>query len=177
MSAATETGGDLLAAAPRPSPLTIRYRDGAARVGELRTAHGVVETPNFMPVATQATVKGLTVRQLLDAGAQILLSNTYHVSLRPGVDTVEALGGLHRFMAWKGAILTDSGGFQVMSLATLRKVTDEGVPARRQSSGGRKRRRRAMGARPQPRRWRCFPARASRPMPGKRGGSPSARRS
>jgi queuine tRNA-ribosyltransferase len=127
MIAASEPGAALQPAAPRPSPLTIRHRDGAARVGELHTAHGVVETPNFMPVATQATVKGLTVRQLLDAGAQILLSNTYHVSLRPGVDTVEALGGLHRFMGWSGALLTDSGGFQVMSLATLRRVGDDGV--------------------------------------------------
>src|SRR5262249_49963824 len=120
---------DLLAAAPRPSPFEIRHRDGAssARAGLLRTGHGTVETPTFMPVATQGTVKGITVRQLRDAGAQIILSNTYHRSVRPGVDTVEALGGLHRFMGWDGAILTDSGGFQVMSLATLRKVSDEGV--------------------------------------------------
>jgi queuine tRNA-ribosyltransferase len=129
MNAATDRTDELMAAAPRPSPFVIRHRDAqsAARAGELRTAHGTIETPTFMPVATQGTVKGITTRQLRDAGAQIILSNTYHLSLRPGIDTVEALGGLHRFMAWDGAILTDSGGFQVMSLATLRKVSDEGV--------------------------------------------------
>jgi queuine tRNA-ribosyltransferase len=137
MSAATDTGETLQAAAPRPSPLTIVHRDGTARVGGLRTAHGVIDTPAFMPVATQATVKGLTVRQLLDARAQILLANTYHVSLRPGVDTVEALGGLHAFMAWPGALLTDSGGFQVMSLAGLRQVTDDGVLFRSHLDGAR----------------------------------------
>lgn len=129
MSAAPHESEDLAAAAPRPSPFAIQQRDSqsAARVGVLQTAHGGIETPNFMAVATQGTVKGITVRQLRDAGAQIILSNTYHLSLRPGVETIEALGGLHRFMGWDGAILTDSGGFQVMSLATLRKVSDEGV--------------------------------------------------
>jgi queuine tRNA-ribosyltransferase len=129
MKAAAQQGDGLVAAAPRPSPFTIRAHDAgsAARLGVLQTAHGPIDTPTFMPVATQGTVKGLTVRQLRDAGAQIILSNTYHLSLRPGVDTIEALGGLHRFMGWDGAILTDSGGFQVMSLATLRTVSDAGV--------------------------------------------------
>jgi queuine tRNA-ribosyltransferase len=129
MTAAAPHSEALVAAAPRPSPFAIRHRDdqSAARVGVLQTAHGAVDTPTFMPVATQGTVKGITSRQLCDAGAQIILSNTYHLSLRPGVETIEALGGLHRFMGWDGAILTDSGGFQVMSLATLRKVSDEGV--------------------------------------------------
>ncbi|MBX3028091.1 tRNA guanosine(34) transglycosylase Tgt [bacterium] len=129
MSAVAQQSDGLVAAAPRPSPLTIHHRDAqsAARAGVLQTAHGAIETPTFMPVATQGTVKGITARQLRDAGARLILSNTYHLSLRPGVDTIEAMGGLHRFMGWDGAILTDSGGFQVMSLATLRKVTDEGV--------------------------------------------------
>ncbi|MGD9763915.1 MAG: tRNA guanosine(34) transglycosylase Tgt [Candidatus Binatia bacterium] len=129
MTAAVESAEELSAAAPRPSPFAVRRRDpqSAARVGELRTAHGAVQTPAFMPVATQGSVKGITPRQLIDAGVQIILSNAYHLSLRPGVDTVEALGGLHRFMGWGGPILTDSGGFQIMSLAPLRTVTDEGV--------------------------------------------------
>jgi queuine tRNA-ribosyltransferase len=129
MSLAMDSPAGLAPAAPRPTPFAIRQRDSrsAARAGVLRTAHGAVETPNFMAVATQGTVKGITVRQLHDAGAQIILSNTYHLSLRPGVETIEAVGGLHRFMGWDGAILTDSGGFQVMSLATLRQVSDEGV--------------------------------------------------
>ena len=99
-----------------------------ARTGLLHTPHGVVETPVFMPVGTQASVKGLTQRQLGDElGIQILLANTYHLFLRPGHESIRAHGGLHRFMSWPGAILTDSGGFQVFSLDTLRKVTDEGV--------------------------------------------------
>src|SRR6478609_2842797 len=91
--------------------------DGAARRGRLRLTHGVVETPVFMPVGTQATVKGLTPEQVRDTGAQILLGNTYHLTLRPGDDVIAELGGLHRFMAWDGPILTDSGGFQIYSLA------------------------------------------------------------
>ena len=105
------------------------HRDAhsGARVGLLETPHGTVETPNFMPVATQATVKTLSPRELEEIGVQILVSNTYHLHLRPGEDLIQEAGGLHRFMAWKGAILTDSGGFQVHSLADLRKVTPEGV--------------------------------------------------
>ncbi|MBI3318794.1 MAG: tRNA guanosine(34) transglycosylase Tgt [Candidatus Omnitrophica bacterium] len=98
-----------------------------ARVGLLQTPHGAVETPAFMPVGTQGTVKILTVQDLKACGVQILLSNVYHLSLRPGRKILEEAGGLHRFMAWEGPILTDSGGYQVFSLASLRKVTDEGV--------------------------------------------------
>ena len=101
--------------------------DGRARRGRLRTAHGVVETPIFMPVGTLGTVKSLTPDDLREAGVQILLGNTYHLHLRPGQELIRSLGGLHRFMAWDGPILTDSGGFQVFSLAKLRKITDEGV--------------------------------------------------
>ena len=104
--------------------------DGAARRGRLTTGHGVVETPVFMPVGTHATVKGLTPDDLETAGARIVLGNTYHLFLRPGHELIRALGGLHRFMSWPGAILTDSGGFQVWSLAKLRKVTDDGVEFR-----------------------------------------------
>src|SRR5690349_10981533 len=91
--------------------------DGSARRGRLTTSHGVVETPMFMPVGTQASVKGLTPRQLEEVGACIILGNTYHLALRPGDELIAELGGLHRFMAWDGPILTDSGGYQVYSLA------------------------------------------------------------
>jgi queuine tRNA-ribosyltransferase len=121
------------------TPFTVRARDaaGGARLGTLFTAHGAVETPAFMPVATQGTVKGLTPAQVADLGAGILLSNTYHLSLRPGVETIERLGGLHRFMGWDGAILTDSGGYQVFSLASLRTVSDQGVAFRSHLDGSR----------------------------------------
>lgn len=99
----------------------------AARRGRLVTRHGVVETPIFMPVGTQATVKALTPVQIRECGAQIILSNTYHLHLRPGSELIRDMGGLHHFMAWDGPILTDSGGFQVFSLAKLRKVTEEGI--------------------------------------------------
>ncbi len=99
-----------------------------ARAGLLHTTHGIVETPVFMPVGTQATVKGLSPRDLTDEiDARILLANTYHLYLRPGPDLIRQLGGLHRFMSWPGAILTDSGGFQVFSLSRLRKITEDGV--------------------------------------------------
>ncbi|PYM84259.1 MAG: tRNA guanosine(34) transglycosylase Tgt, partial [Candidatus Rokuibacteriota bacterium] len=101
--------------------------DGAARRGRLTTAHGMVDTPVFMPVGTQATVKALTPEDLQGAGAQVVLGNTYHLLLRPGPDVVRDLGGLHHFMGWSGAILTDSGGFQVFSLAKIRKLSDDGV--------------------------------------------------
>ena len=104
--------------------------DGRARRGRLTTAHGVVDTPVFMPVGTRAAVKSLSPDDLLDAGARIVLANTYHLFLRPGHELIRELGGLHRFMAWDRAILTDSGGFQVWSLAKLRKVTEEGVEFR-----------------------------------------------
>src|SRR5580692_9716654 len=99
-----------------------------ARAGLLHTPHGTIETPVFMPVGTQATVKGLTQRDLSeDLGVEILLANTYHLYLRPGHELIRTMGGLHRFMSWPNAILTDSGGFQVFSLSGLRKITDEGV--------------------------------------------------
>ena len=98
-----------------------------ARRGRLTTRHGVVETPIFMPVGTQGTVKAVTPAQLRDLGAQIILGNTYHLNLRPGSELIRELGGLHRFMGWDGPILTDSGGFQVFSLAKLRDVREDGV--------------------------------------------------
>ncbi|MFB3825709.1 MAG: tRNA guanosine(34) transglycosylase Tgt [Bryobacteraceae bacterium] len=99
-----------------------------ARAGLLHTPHGVIETPVFMPVGTQATVKGLTQRDLgEELGARIILANTYHLYLRPGAEVIRGMGGLHRFMSWPHAILTDSGGFQVFSLSGLRKITEEGV--------------------------------------------------
>jgi len=113
--------------------------DTAARAGRLATAHGEVLTPAFMPVGTVGTVKTLTPDELVAAGADVILANTYHLYLRPGVEIVRRMGGLHAFMGWKGAILTDSGGFQVMSLAGLRKVTDEGVEFRSHLDGSRHR--------------------------------------
>lgn len=103
-------------------------KQGAARRGRLVTVHGTVETPAFMNVATAAAIKGgVSAPDLADIGCQVALCNTYHLHLRPGDETVRTLGGLHRFMNWRGPILTDSGGFQVFSLATLRKITEEGV--------------------------------------------------
>jgi queuine tRNA-ribosyltransferase len=96
-----------------------------ARVGSLVTRHGIVETPAFMPVGTQATVKGVTIDQLRATGAQMILGNTYHLALRPSADVVEAMGGLHKFCGWDGPILTDSGGFQIFSLAANAKITEE----------------------------------------------------
>ncbi|PYN51132.1 MAG: tRNA guanosine(34) transglycosylase Tgt [Candidatus Rokuibacteriota bacterium] len=104
--------------------------DGAARAGRLTTAHGIVETPIFMPIGTHAAVKALGPDDLRAAGAQIVLANTYHLFLRPGHDLVRELGGLHRFMGWDRPILTDSGGFQVFSLSKLRKITEAGVEFR-----------------------------------------------
>jgi len=95
-----------------------------ARLGRLTTPHGVIDTPAFMPVGTAGTVKGLTQQALTDLGVQILLGNTYHLYLRPGHERIRKLGGLHRFMSWPEAILTDSGGFQVFSLSDLRKITE-----------------------------------------------------
>src|SRR5580765_2341280 len=98
-----------------------------ARRGRLHLAHGVVETPIFMPVGTQATVKGMTPEQLLSLSVEILLCNSYHLMLRPGHETVGRMGGLHRFMGWDRPILTDSGGYQVFSLSGLREVSEDGV--------------------------------------------------
>jgi len=108
-----------------------------ARAGRLQTPHGVVETPVFMPVGTAGTVKGVTVNELQQTGCSILLSNTYHLYLRPGHRVVEELGGLHRFMNWSGPILTDSGGFQVFSLAESRRVEEEGVLFRSHLDGSK----------------------------------------
>ena len=109
--------------------------DGAARRGRVATAHGTIETPAFMPVGTAATVKGMTPEGVRGTGAEILLCNTYHLMLRPGAERVGRLGGLHRFMNWPGPILTDSGGYQVMSLAGLRKMDEEGVRFRSHLDG------------------------------------------
>lgn len=105
----------------------LKRTDGAARRGVVTTPHGCIQTPAFMPVGTAATVKGMMVETVRQTGAEIILGNTYHLMLRPGAELVARLGGLHEFMRWDGPILTDSGGFQVMSLAKLRKITEEGV--------------------------------------------------
>jgi queuine tRNA-ribosyltransferase len=106
---------------------TLTGNDGAARRGTLALAHGVVETPAFMPVGTYGTVKAMSPAELGEIGAQIVLGNTFHLWLRPGLDVIAAHGGLHRFMGWQGPILTDSGGYQVYSLGELRRISEEGV--------------------------------------------------
>jgi queuine tRNA-ribosyltransferase len=115
----------------------LRATDGAARRGTLTLAHGVVETPVFMPVGTYGTVKAMAPNELVDIGAQIVLGNTFHLWLRPGLDVIRAHGGLHRFMGWDKPILTDSGGFQVFSLGDLRKITEEGVKFQSPINGDR----------------------------------------
>jgi queuine tRNA-ribosyltransferase len=115
----------------------ILARDGAARTGRLVTAHGAIDTPAFMPVGTAATVKAMTPDDVAATGARIILGNTYHLMLRPGAERIAELGGLHRFMNWPHPILTDSGGFQVMSLAKLRKIGEEGVEFRSHLDGSR----------------------------------------
>lgn len=105
----------------------VTHQDGRARRGLATTPHGIIETPVFMPVGTHGAVKAMTVRDLEEAGASIILGNTYHLYLRPGAELIARLGGLHRFMAWSRPILTDSGGYQVFSLAARRKVTEDGV--------------------------------------------------
>ncbi|MDI9348855.1 MAG: tRNA guanosine(34) transglycosylase Tgt [Candidatus Symbiobacter sp.] len=112
-------------------------QDGAARRGKIHTAHGEIDTPAFMPVGTAATVKGMLPQNLRALGAQIILANTYHLMLRPGGDALEKLGGLHRFMNWPGPVLTDSGGYQVMSLAGLRDLDETGVTFRSHLDGSR----------------------------------------
>ncbi|MCX5700741.1 MAG: tRNA guanosine(34) transglycosylase Tgt [Candidatus Omnitrophica bacterium] len=102
-------------------------KNSKARLGKLATEHGEIETPVFMPVGTHATVKGLYPKDILESGAQIMLSNTYHLFLRPGMDVIRKAGGLHKFISWEKPILTDSGGYQVFSLALLRKLSDKGV--------------------------------------------------
>jgi queuine tRNA-ribosyltransferase len=113
----------------------VTHTEGQARRGVLRTAHGTVDTPVFMPVGTRGAVKAITHRDLEDAGAQIILGNTYHLHLRPGDDLIARAGGLHRFIGWTRPILTDSGGYQVFSLAQMRKITEEGVQFRSHLDG------------------------------------------
>lgn len=116
---------------------SVSAEDGAARTGRLETAHGTVRTPAFMPVGTAGTVKGMTPGAVAEAGAEMVLANTYHLMLRPGEETVAKLGGLHGFMNWPGPILTDSGGYQVMSLAERRTIEEEGVVFRSHIDGAR----------------------------------------
>jgi queuine tRNA-ribosyltransferase len=113
----------------------ILHTDGAARRGRITTRHGTIETPVFMPVGTLASVKSLTTEQLKALGPEIILNNTYHLMLRPGVDLIEKLGGAHAFQSWDRAILTDSGGFQVFSLSSIRKLREEGVEFRSHIDG------------------------------------------
>jgi queuine tRNA-ribosyltransferase len=108
-----------------------------ARRGRLKTGHGMIDTPAFMPVGTQGSVKGVSPRELRELNAQIILGNTYHLFVRPGLDVIKHFGGLHNFMSWDGPILTDSGGFQIFSLAKLRKITDEGVEFQNHIDGAR----------------------------------------
>lgn len=112
--------------------------DGRARLGKIQTAHGMIDTPAFMPVGTAGTVKAMLPSSVCKTGSQILLGNTYHLMIRPGAETIERLGGLHKFMNWSRPILTDSGGFQIMSLAKLRKLTENGVTFRSHLDGGKR---------------------------------------
>jgi queuine tRNA-ribosyltransferase len=116
---------------------TVTHRDGLARRGELHTPHGVVQTPAFMPVGTRGAVKALTHRDLLDAGAEIILGNTYHLFLRPGAGLIARAGGLHRFIGWDRPILTDSGGYQIFSLAERRRISEAGAEFRSHLDGAR----------------------------------------
>ncbi|HEY0052724.1 MAG TPA: tRNA guanosine(34) transglycosylase Tgt, partial [Caulobacteraceae bacterium] len=118
-------------------PFDIAATDGKARTGVLKTSRGDIRTPAFMPVGTAATVKALTVDQVQQTGADIILGNTYHLMLRPGAERVARLGGLHRIMNWQRPILTDSGGFQVMSLSALRKIDERGVTFQSHIDGSR----------------------------------------
>ena len=117
--------------------ITARCPSTRARTGRFVTPHGVVETPRFMPVGTAATVKGLSTPQLAETGAQMVLANTFHLHLQPGEDVVAEAGGLHRFMAWDGPLLTDSGGFQVFSLGAINRINDDGVVFRSPRDGSR----------------------------------------
>ena len=116
---------------------TVEGGDGAARAGRLETAHGTVRTPAFMPVGTAAAVKAMTPESVAATGAEIVLANTYHLMLRPGPERIERLGGVRKFMNWPGPVLTDSGGFQVMSLARLRRIDDDGVTFQSHIDGSR----------------------------------------
>src|SRR5512138_76832 len=131
--AGTLTGG------PGRLGFRLEHRDGRARAGAFLTPHGGVATPAFMPVGTRGAVKTLSPDDLREAGSRIILSNTYHLFLRPGADLVERMGGLQRFMAWDGPLLTDSGGFQIVSLSSLAKVDDGGVTFQSHLDGSRHR--------------------------------------
>ncbi|MCO6430529.1 MAG: tRNA guanosine(34) transglycosylase Tgt [Deltaproteobacteria bacterium] len=119
----------------KSSGFTLRGADGKARMGSFATSNGRFDTPNFMPVGTRGSVKGVDCERLHEAGAQIMLVNTYHLWLRPGPETVERLGGIHKFTGWNGPILSDSGGFQIFSLRHIRKVSEEGVEFRSHIDG------------------------------------------
>jgi queuine tRNA-ribosyltransferase len=119
----------------QPFSFRVTSHDGAARRGVLETPHGTVQTPAFMPVGTRGAIKGVTFRDVEDAGAEIVLGNTYHLHLRPGDELIARAGGLHRFIGWPHPILTDSGGYQVFSLAAMRKVTEQGVEFRSHLDG------------------------------------------
>lgn len=116
---------------------TIDATHGNARVGQVQTAHGSIQTPAFMPVGTAATVKAMFIRDVRETGAEIILGNTYHLMLRPTAERIAKLGGLHHFMGWNGPILTDSGGFQVMSLSSIRKIKENGVEFRSHLDGSK----------------------------------------
>ncbi|HET9439451.1 MAG TPA: tRNA guanosine(34) transglycosylase Tgt, partial [Longimicrobiales bacterium] len=116
---------------------TVTHTEGPARAGKFELPHGTLNTPAFMPVGTQATVKTLTPDEVRGTGAEIMLSNTYHLFLRPGADVVKQMGGLHKFMSWDRPVLTDSGGFQVFSLAKINKVKEEGVMFQSHIDGSR----------------------------------------
>jgi queuine tRNA-ribosyltransferase len=120
----------------QPFAFTLLGQDGGARLGELATSRGIIRTPAFMPVGTAGTVKAMLTDTVRATGADILLGNTYHLMLRPGAERIAGLGGLHKFMNWSGPILTDSGGFQVMSLARLRKISEDGVTFQSHIDGG-----------------------------------------
>ena len=120
-----------------PWSFTVHGTDGAARVGRIETAHGPIRTPAFMPVGTAATVKAMTPEAVASTGSDIVRANTYHLMLRPGADRVERLGGVRAFMNWPGPLLTDSGGFQVMSLAKLRQITNDGIAFQSHVDGSR----------------------------------------
>ncbi|NLM98275.1 MAG: tRNA-guanine transglycosylase, partial [Halanaerobiaceae bacterium] len=123
---------------PLTYELLKRDKNTGARLGKIKTPHGMIDTPVFMPVGTQATVKSMTPEELKEIGAQIILSNTYHLFLRPGSKLIAEAGGLHKFMHWDRPILTDSGGFQVYSLSALNEITEEGVHFRSHLDGSSK---------------------------------------
>src|SRR6266571_7315768 len=117
--------------------LVAQDRESKARRGRITTAHGVLDTPVFMPIGTQGSVKGVSPQELRELHAQIILGNTYHLFVRPGLDVIKHFGGLHKFMNWNGSILTDSGGYQIFSLAKLRKITEDGVEFQNHIDGAR----------------------------------------